>query len=69
LIAREFFENLIEAVPYKIHTILTDNGIPFVKRLKTLKGLSPCEYICKIWTKKPKGFRLDPFLHTVGLNN
>ena len=27
--ASAFLEDLIEAVPYKIHTILTDNGIPF----------------------------------------
>ena len=23
----------------------------FARRLKTLKGLTPCEYICNIWTK------------------
>lgn len=27
--ASAFLENLIEAVPYKIHTVLTDNGIQF----------------------------------------
>lgn len=143
LLAREFLERLIEAVPYKIHTILTDNGIQFAKRegteeyaillfdrvclakgiehrltkikhpwtngqvermnrtlkeatvkkyyyqtheqlkshmhgflvaynfarrLKTLKGLTPYEYICKIWTKEPEQFNVDPFQHTVGLN-
>ncbi|ESX29528.1 hypothetical protein X765_15230, partial [Mesorhizobium sp. LSHC440B00] len=25
----------------------------FGRRLKTLKGLTPFEYICKIWTKEP----------------
>lgn len=144
LLAREFLEHLIEAVPYQIHTILTDNGIQFAKRkgtekyaiipfdrvclahgiehrltkikhpwtngqvermnrtlkeatvkkyyyqtrehlkthmqsflmaynfarrLKTLKGLTPYEYICKIWTKEPERFIVDPFQHTVGLNN
>lgn len=29
IIAAQFLENLIEKVPYKIHTILTDNGIQF----------------------------------------
>ncbi|MFP4098772.1 MAG: IS481 family transposase [Alphaproteobacteria bacterium] len=143
LLAKEFLEHLIAAVPYKIHTILTDNGIQFAKRggteqyaiipfdrvclaegidhrltkikhpwtngqvermnrtlkeatvkkyyyqtheqlkshmhgflmaynfarrLKTLKGLTPYEYICKIWTNEPERFNVDPFRHTVGLN-
>jgi transposase InsO family protein len=25
----------------------------FARRLKTLKGLTPYEYVCKIWTKEP----------------
>ena len=28
----------------------------FARRLKTLKGLTPYEYICKIWTKEPQRF-------------
>lgn len=31
-IAADFLRNLIAAVPYKIHTILTDNGIQFTNR-------------------------------------
>lgn len=30
--AWEFLEQLLEAVPYKIHTILTDNGIQFAEQ-------------------------------------
>ncbi len=30
--AAEFLRHLIAAVPYKIHTILTDNGIQFASR-------------------------------------
>lgn len=30
--ARDFLTNLLAAVPYVIHTILTDNGIQFAKR-------------------------------------
>lgn len=41
----------------------------FARRLKTLKGLTPYEYVCKIWTKEPERFNVNPFLHTVGLNN
>ena len=29
--AWEFLEAVLEAMPYKLHTILTDNGIHFVK--------------------------------------
>jgi transposase InsO family protein len=146
--ASAFLTALIEAVPYKIHTVLTDNGIQFTfppryadgptaryathmfdrrcrehgiehrltkpnhpwtngqvermnrtlkeatvrryhydthdqlrehlgaflaaynfaKRLKTLKGLTPYEYICKRWTENPDRFRLDPIHHKLGLN-
>ncbi len=40
----------------------------FARRLKRLKGLTPYEYICKIWTKEPKRFRLNLTHHTPGLN-
>lgn len=40
----------------------------FARRLKTLKGLTPYEYICKRWTTEPARFIANPFQHTVGLN-
>ena len=40
----------------------------FAKRLKTLKGLTPYEHICKVWMTQPNRFRLNPLHHTVGLN-
>ena len=147
--ATEFLEAVIAAVPYKIHTVLTDNGIQFVlpphyrkgptaqcgahmfgmrcekneidhrqtkvrhpwtngqvermnrtikdatvkrfhydnheqlrihlgdflaaynyaRRLKTLKGLTPYEYICKIWTLEPERFIIDPTHQMPGINN
>src|SRR5271166_4370065 len=147
--ASAFLTALIEAVPYKIHTVLTDNGIQFTfppryadgptaryathmfdircrehgiehrltkpnhpwtngqvermnrtlkeatvrryhyethdqlrehldtflaaynfaKRLKTLRGLTPYEFIFKRWTENPDQFRLDPIHHKLGLNN
>jgi transposase InsO family protein len=147
--ASAFLDALVEAVPYEIHTVLTDNGIQFAdlpknrngatarlrghpfdrtcwrhgiehrltrpkhpwtngqvermnrtikdatvkrfhydshdqlrahlgdfvsaynfaRRLKTLKGLTPYEYICKIWTKEPERFTLDPIHQMPGLNN
>lgn len=144
--AWEFLEAVLEAVPYKIHTILTDNGIQFceqprnrntaysrpmrfdmicaangiehrltkpnhpwtngqvermnrtikdatvkryhydshdqlrthlsdfldaynyARRLKTLGGLTPYEYICKIWTSEPDLFILNPIHQMLGLN-
>ncbi|TPK66840.1 IS481 family transposase [Mesorhizobium sp. B2-4-15] len=143
MIAADFLRHLIEAVPYQIHTILTDNGIQFknreqdrtamehifgrtcrdngtqhrttkvkhpwtngqvermnrtikeatvkrfhyddhdqlrqhladfmaaynfARRLKTLKGLTPYEFICNIWTKEPERFRLNPIHQMPGLN-
>ena len=145
--AWEFLEHLLESVPYKIHTILTDNGIQFAeqprnrdsitfrkmrfdliceandiehrltkpnhpwtngqvermnrtikeatvkryhyashdqlrrhladfldaynyaRRHKTLSGLAPYEYFCKIWTSEPDRFILNPIHHMPGLNS
>jgi transposase InsO family protein len=35
VIARDFLRSLLAAVPYTVHTILTDNGIQFAKRQGT----------------------------------
>src|SRR5215212_4632567 len=40
----------------------------FGRRLKTLKGLTPYEYICKRWTLEPERFRLNPLHQMPGLN-
>jgi len=156
-VAKEFLERLIEAVPYTIHTVLTDNGTQFTtpgnrasaapeirraidaselftchafeygcalanidhrltkpnhpwtngqvermnrtlkeatvrrfyytthdelsahlqtfldaynfaRRLKTLKGLTPYEFIIKCWTDEPDRFKINPTHHFAGLN-
>ena len=41
----------------------------FAKRLKTLKGLTPYEYICKIWTTQSERFTINPFHYNLGLNS
>jgi transposase InsO family protein len=139
--AARFLRELVEAVPYRIHTVLTDNGVQFTprkqdiwdsehifdrvcrtngiehrltkvnhpwtngqvermnrtvkeatvkryhydshdqlrahlnlfvdaynhaRRLKTLRGLTPYEFICQVWTKEPERFRLDPSHHIPG---
>jgi transposase InsO family protein len=140
--AAQFLRDLIAAVPYRIHTVLTDNGIQFTprkqdihdgrhvfdrvceehgiehrlakvnhpwtnrqvermnrtlkdatvrrfhydshdqlrahlqlfvdaydhaRRLKTLRGLTPYEFVCQVWAKEPDRFRLDPSHHIPGL--
>ncbi|CAA9489033.1 MAG: Mobile element protein [uncultured Sphingomonadaceae bacterium] len=40
----------------------------FAKRLKTLRGLTPYEAICKAWADEPSRFRYDPTHLTSGLN-
>ena len=139
--AARFLRELVEAVPYRIHTVLTDNGVQFTprkqdvwdgrhifdrvcdehgiehrltkvnhpwtngqvermnrtlkdatvkryhygshdqlrahlrlfvdaynhaRRLKTLRGLTPCEFIHQAWTREPERFRLDPSHHIPG---
>lgn len=141
-VAVEFLKRLIETVPYRIHTILTDNGIQFAnrakdkyafkllfdriceaegiehrltkpnhpwtngqvermnltlkdatvhryfyethqqlrdhletflmaynfaKRLKTLNGLTPYEFIYQKWQDQPERFKFDPSHLTLGL--
>ena len=144
MIAAEFLRNLIKAVPYKIHKVLTDNGIQFTnhehhrhafthifdricnenkiehrktkvkhpwtngqverinrtikdatvksfkymnhdelkqhlhsylmaynfaKRLKSLKGKTPWQFILNQWTDHPEYFILNPNHFLTGLNN
>jgi hypothetical protein len=40
----------------------------FAKRLKTLKGLTPYEFICKSWTSQPERFTFNPLQQMPGLN-
>ncbi|BCI65888.1 hypothetical protein AAJCM20276_05120 [Acetobacter aceti] len=40
----------------------------FGRRLKILNGLTPYEYICKIWTSEPERFIINPTHQIPGLN-
>jgi len=55
----------------QLETHLSDfiNAYNFGRRLKTLKGLTPYEYICKCWTNEPNRFKLNPLHKMPGLNN
>ena len=40
----------------------------FAKRLKTLKGLTPFESVCKVWASEPNRFKHEPIQLTSGLH-
>jgi hypothetical protein len=44
------------------------NADNFARRLKTLEGLTPHEFICKCWTNRPARFNLNPIHQMPGLN-
>jgi hypothetical protein len=41
----------------------------FARRLKTLRGLTPYEFICKAWTSDPSRIKLSPLQQMPGLNS
>jgi IS30 family transposase len=45
------------------------NAYNYARRLKTLKGLTPYEYISKCWTSQPERFKLNPLQQMPGLNS
>lgn len=40
----------------------------FARRLKTLKGLTPYEFICKAWISQPQRFTVNPLQQMPGPN-
>jgi transposase InsO family protein len=51
------------------HVVAFPDAYNFAKRLKTLKGLTPFESICKVWTNEPNRFKHEPVQLTSGLHN
>jgi hypothetical protein len=45
------------------------NAYNFGRRLKTLKGPTSFEFICKCWTSEPEQFILNPLQKMPGLNS
>jgi hypothetical protein len=70
--SRTLKEATIQRYHYETHEQLTAHlntflmAYNFAKRPKTLHGLTPHEYLCKISIEKPETFRLNPIHHTVG---
>lgn len=52
----------------KAHLTAFVDAYNFAKRLKTLKGLTPFEFIAKCWTTEPKRFKANPLHHSPGPN-
>jgi transposase InsO family protein len=50
----------------RAHLQLFLDAYNHARRLTTLRGLTPCEFICQPWTKEPERFRLDPSHHIPG---
>jgi len=64
-VKRYFYETHAELRRHLVDFVAAYN---FARRLKTLKGLTPYEFICKLWTKEPERFTLDPLHQMPGLN-
>ena len=71
---RTIKEATVKRFHYDSHTQLRNHlndfiaAYNFARRLKTLKGLTPYEFICKCWTNEPDRFTLDPIHQMPGLN-
>jgi transposase-like protein len=72
---RTLKEATVRRYHYETHQQLREhleaflNAYNFAKRLKTLRGLTPYEHICKAWADQPRRFRYDPTHLTSGLNS
>jgi transposase InsO family protein len=53
----------------RAHLQLFLDAYTFARRLKTLRGLTPYEFICKTWTDQPHRFRVNPTHLNPGPNN
>ena len=51
------------------HLHLFVDAYNYARRLKTLRGLTPYEFVCKTWTEQPHRFRVDPTHLTPGPNS
>jgi transposase InsO family protein len=52
----------------RAHLQLFLDAYNHARRLKTLRGLTPYEFVCKTWTEQPTKFRVDPTHLTPGPN-
>nr|WP_319473362.1 IS481 family transposase [uncultured Cohaesibacter sp.] len=50
------------------HLAVFIDAYNFARRLKTLRGLTPYEFICKKWTEEPEKFKMNPIHQSLGSN-
>jgi transposase InsO family protein len=69
---RTIKEATVKRYHYDRHDQLESHLADFItaynygRRLKTLKGLTPYEYICQCWTSQPERFTLNPLQKNAG---
>ena len=72
---RTIKEATVKRVHYTTHDQLRTHLADFVaaynfgRRLKTLRGLTPYEFVCKTWTEQPQRFTINPLHQMPGLNS
>ena len=72
---RTIKETTVKRYHYDTHSQLETHVTDFIaayncaRRLKALQGLTPYEYIYKIWTSEPQQFNVNPTHHMPRLNN
>ena len=66
---RTIKEATVKRFHYESHLQLEKHlsAYNFGRRLKSLRGLTPFEYIGKIWTNEPERFRINPIHQMPGL--
>ncbi len=52
----------------RAHLQLFLDAYNYARRLKTLRGLTPYEFICRAWADEPHRFTRDPTHDTTGPN-
>ncbi len=52
----------------RTHLQLFVDAYNYARRLKALRGLTPCEFVCKTWTEQPQRLTRDPTHDTLGPN-
>jgi transposase InsO family protein len=72
---RTIKEATVKRFHYTTHDQLRTHLADFVaaynfgRRLKTLRGLTPYEFVCKTWTEQPQRFTINPLHQMPGLNS
>jgi len=70
-----FKEATVKSLHYDNHERLSSHlqtfmdAYNFARRLKSFKGLTPYEFICKIYQNEPHSFKTNPYQKCTGLHD